>query len=107
MYKGYLVKSKYSDTYSSFNTIQYYNELQLVEKPWYYKYYDYKLSEISYINRSDLNWYDRELYKLHLQTIRLWKKQQSFYWLIDSELNESFSNLWIEILNDPSISIIS
>ena len=98
--KGYLVKSVFSDQHFSYNTIDYYNKLQQVSKPWYYVFYDYTLCNECYINRINLKNYDRKLYKLHLKATRLWIKYEKFYWLVDDELSNKFSKLWSNHCND-------
>ena len=61
--KGYLVKSVFSDQHFSYNTIDYYNKLQQVSKPWYYVFYDYTLCNECYINRINLKkiYFDTEV----------------------------------------------
>lgn len=106
----YLVKSRFSNCYTSVNTIDYYNRLKQCDTlPWYYQYYDYKLHNaiipcnLNYqpLPRSSLNINDRDLYRLHLQAVKLAKSNNKFYWQFDNTLTEKFSALWERIVNDP------
>ena len=94
--EGYLVKSIYSDKYTSYNTLDYYKKLLHAEKPWYYEFYEYKWSNNPSINRSELKGYDRQLFKLHLRAMRVWKEYKTFYWLVDDNLNKQFEYFWLE-----------
>ena len=104
MYEGYLVKSVFSKNYFSYNTLEYYNLIQQIKKPWYYDYIEYIPSNNNYIDRHLLKNYDLELFKYHIKALRIWKTHNKFYLLLDNNLSNSISNLWIEILNDPSIT---
>ena len=106
----YLVKSRFSDCYTSINTVDYYNKLKLCNTlPWYYQYYDYKLHtatvpcDLNYqpVTRHSLNTNDRDLYHLHLQAVKLTKDSDKFYWQFNNTLTEKFSALWERIVNDP------
>ena len=88
----------------SAQTSDYFNQLAKVHKPWYYRYCHYTPSNNSYIDRCLLTGYDRELFKLHLKAHKIWKKHNCFYWLYDKSLDKRISNLWIEILNNPSFT---
>lgn len=106
----YFVKSIFSDVYTSINTIDYYQKLNLVEKPWYYEYYQYKLHtekidipcsiNMLPVTRSQLNIFDRELYYLHILAIKDYKKNNNFYWYTNSNLEKKFDNLWVRILKE-------
>jgi hypothetical protein len=83
--------------------------MSCIDKPWYYVYYDYKLHEdisvpcnsvYEKVSRTSLNSYDRELYYLHLQAVKLNKYNNSFYWQFDSSLDKKFSLLWEQVLRE-------
>lgn len=106
MCNGYLVKTIFSNSYSSYNSFEYYKKLQQISKPWYYKFYIYTPTNECFIDRRSLKSYDLEIFKLNLKAHKIWKAHKKFYWLYDNNLKNSFNNLWIELLNDPSIAFI-
>lgn len=107
----YLVRSKYSNYYTSVNTLDYYNKLQLCDnKPWYYEHYSYLLtdnikqipcdSNFKKVNYSSLNTYDLQLIRLHFKAVKSYKLNNNFYWLTDFNLAEKFSNYWKKVIQN-------
>jgi hypothetical protein len=112
----YLVKSKFSKYYTSINTIEYYEKLlQCSDIPWYYCYYDYTLntqnidipcnSLYTYVSRQSLNTFDKQLYYLHLQAVKLKKRNDDFYWRVDPALHYKFSVFWETVLREKNDKI--
>lgn len=112
----YLVKSKFSKYYTSVNTIEYYEKLlKCSDIPWYYHYYDYTLYQqdtkipcnlfYTYVPRQLLNTFDKQLYYLHLQAVKLKKHNDDFYWRVDPILHCKFSLLWKTFLREKNDKI--
>ena len=112
----YLVKSKFSNYYTSINTVEYYEKLlQCSDIPWYYCYYDYILHNVTKIpcdslyyrpvSRHILNTNDKQLYHLHLQAVKLKKYNDDFYWRVDPALHYKFSLFWETVLREKNDKI--
>jgi len=112
----WLVRSTFSNTYTSINTTDYKTLLDNTKnKPWYYSFYCYKFINQEIKIPCDLNFNsilrhylsndDKKLYQLHLKAVKLWKKENDFYWRVDKVLTETFDKLWTEMIRGSNDKI--